>query len=132
LFNRFEGKWEYGAAGCIEIIDTDASETRAIHARPSTTMASPMNWHSARMQLAPGRWRALEHAGKSVKVHAHCIPADAGHTMRSKWEQVGDGLELGDVLGDVKHRRCHEPQVDFESPKKAVIVSASADARRSR
>ena len=66
--------------------------------------------------------------GKSVKVRCTTAFTDAGHNMRSKWEQSSDGSSW-ETFWDVKASKVpmnHKVGVWIDH-KKAVIVSASGD-----
>jgi hypothetical protein len=127
LVHRFEGQVGDGAAGCIEIIGYDAqSQSYPTHTFYHNGLAN--EWHSHECYgtwTLAGDWNMQ---GKSVKVRCTTAFSDAGHTMRSKWEQSATA-RVGRRSGTSKHRRCHEPQSRiWIDHKKAVIVSASADA----
>ena len=100
LVHRFEGHVGDGAAGCIEIIGYDAqSQSYPTHTFYNNGLANEWRSHErdGTWTLA-GDWHMQ---GKSVKVRCTTAFSDAGHTMRSTWEQSSDGSSW-ETFWDVK------------------------------
>jgi hypothetical protein len=90
LVHRFEGHVGDGAAGCIEIIGYDAqSQSYRTHTFYNNGLANEWRSHErdGTWTLA-GDWHMQ---GKPVKVRCTTAFSDAGHTMRSTWQQSSDG-----------------------------------------
>jgi hypothetical protein len=100
LVHRFEGQVRDSAAGCIEIVGYDAqSQSYPTHTFYNNGLANEWRSHErdGTWTLA-GDWHMQ---AKSVKVRCTTAFSDAGHTMRSKWEQSSDGSSW-ETFWDVK------------------------------
>lgn len=100
LVHRFEGHVGDGAAGCIEIIGYDAqSQSYRRHTFYNNGLANEWRSHErdGTWTLA-GDWHMQ---GKPVKVRCTTAFSDAGHTMRSTWQQSSDGSSW-ETFWDVK------------------------------